>query len=175
MADPSGNSDRIADHDYKVGYGKPPREHQFKSNDGRRPSAKRSPKNNSQSESVAALLDKPLKLNRRGKITRIHPHEAQIMSLGKRALDGGVRAMREFLIECMHAGLLNSAALVQTSNVFVIPDGVNLNILDVLLTQYGLPPWDPDVYQTLEDECQRDCDEITKLREDFKRDNDDGR
>lgn len=175
MADSSDDNDKPVGRDYVVGYGRPPREHQFKPNDGRSRQARPDRKNRSASEDAAALLDKPLNVNRKGKRAKIHPHEAQMLSLAKQVFAGQTSAMREFLIECKHAGLLEGAQLVRLSNVVVIPDGVNRGILNVLLTQYGRPPWDPDVYEALESEWQRDRDEIDRLRQIFLRSDDNER
>ena len=58
-------------------------------------------------------LDKPLKVKRGGKSVRMHPHEATMISLGKRALKGEPRAAKEFLKECAIAGLLSPQQLEQ--------------------------------------------------------------
>ena len=81
--------------EYNVGYKKPPKEHQFKPKNqtaGRR--NRGSEKENG--PDVAGWLDKPLKVKRDGKSIRMHPHEAAMISLGKRALNGERRARRSF-------------------------------------------------------------------------------
>ena len=51
-------------------------------------------------------------------MVRIHQHEAEITSLGKRALKGEPRATKEFLKQCEIAGMLTPQQLEQTHGVF---------------------------------------------------------
>jgi hypothetical protein len=129
----------VADADYKVGYGKPPRDHQFKKNDSR--PRKRSGKGSTPIGSgVATRLDRPLTVHRNGKPEKVHPHELQMLSLGRKALEGSSGALREFLKECEDAGLLEPELIERISNVLVEPDGANTHILGVLVKQHGGPP-----------------------------------
>jgi hypothetical protein len=141
---------------YTVGYKKPPTEHQFKSKQPRDSpqKAKRSRKENALD--LAGLFDKPLRVTRAGKTIAVHPHEAELTSLAKRALKGEPRATKLFLKHCEIAGLLEPGTAEQTHGVFVIPRGANTAIVKVLLETYGLPPWDPDAYAALEAEYERD-------------------
>jgi len=106
--------------DYKVGYKKPPKEHQFKSKHLRDEAPGARTQRVEKGLDVAAWIDKPLKVKRRGKSTTMHPHEASLISLGNRALKGEPRATRLFLKECEIAGLLEPAAVGQTHGVVVI-------------------------------------------------------
>ena len=61
--------------EFKVGYTKPPKEHQFKPKN--QTAARRNRERQKENgPDVAALLDKPLKVKRGGKSVRMHPHEA---------------------------------------------------------------------------------------------------
>ena len=111
-----------------------------------------------------ALFDKPLQVKRGGKTVAMHPFEAELTSLGKRALKGEPRATKLFLKHCEAAGLLDPPPAEQTPfGVFVIPRGVNHEIIKVLLETYGLPPWDPEIYAALEAEYDRDRAHIEEL------------
>jgi hypothetical protein len=79
--------------EYKVGYKKPPKEHQFKPKHqtAARPNGGKRKEN---CPDVAGWLGKPLKVKRGGKSISMHPHEAAMISLGKRALTKG-RAPRD--------------------------------------------------------------------------------
>ena len=156
--------------DYKVGYKKPPKEHQFKSKHLRDEAPGARTQRVEKGLDVAAWIDKPLEVKRRGKSTTMHPHEASLISLGNRALKGEPRATRLFLKECEIAGLLEPAAVGQTHGVFVIPRGVNRGIVKVLLDTYGLPPWDADIYAALEAEYERDQARIAELYDQFLKD-----
>ena len=156
--------------DYTVGYKKPPAAHQFKPKQGREgPQAvKRGRKQNA--PDIAGLFDKPLRVKRGGKTIAMHPHEAELTSLGKRALKGEPRATKLFLKHCEIAGLLEPQPAEQTHGVFVIPKGVCRGILSVLMKNYGFPPWDPAIYAALEAEYQRDQAHIEELYDRFMKD-----
>jgi hypothetical protein len=144
---------------YTVGYKKPPTEHQFKPGHLRDRSQKASEK----PPDIAALFDRPLKVKRGGKTIAMHPFEAELTSLGKRALKGEPRATKLFLKHCEDAGLLEPPPAEQTHGVFVIPRGVNRGIIKVLLETYGLPPWDREIYAALEAEYESDQARIEEL------------
>jgi hypothetical protein len=155
---------------YAVGYKKPPTEHQFKSKQLRDSPQKVKRARKEKGLDLARLFDQPLRVKRAGKTIAVHPHEAQLTSLGKRALKGEPRATKLFLKQCEAAGLLDPAAPEQTHGVFVIPRGVNSRIVKVLIETYGLPPWDPDDYAALEAEYERDQARIEELYNQFLED-----
>ena len=72
--------------DYQVGYKKPPKDHQFKPKhlQERRAGGQRK----ETGPDIAALIDKPQKVGRGGKTVSMHPLEAEVTSLGIRALKG---------------------------------------------------------------------------------------
>ena len=166
MADPTKPSKAAGS--YAVGYKKPPTEHQFKSKQLGDSPIKRARKESVQA--IARLFDKPLQVKRGGKTVAVHPYEAELTSLGKRALKGEPRATKLFLKRCENAGLLDPAPAEQTHGVFVIPKGANWAITRVLLETYGLPPWDPNAYAALEAEYERDQALIEELYKQFMED-----
>jgi hypothetical protein len=163
---PSGN--------YTVGYKKPPTEHQFKSKQPRDGPQTVKRARNENGLNLAGLFDKPMRVKRAGKTITVHPHEAQLTSLAKRALKGEPRATKLFLKHCAAADLLDPVTAEQTHGVFVIPKGANRAIVKVLLETYGLPPWDPDAYDTLEAEYQRDQAHIEELFKQFMKEHENG-
>lgn len=156
--------------EYEVGYKKPPKEHQFKPQQSRKERAQEKPSNKQVELDLAGILDKPLRVKRAGKAVSMHPHEALLTSLAKRTFKGESRAAKQFLKHCEAAGLLQPPAVEETS-VFEIPKGCNPGIVKVLLETQGLPPWDPDVYATLEAEYRRDADHIEELYRRFLKEN----
>ena len=134
--------------EFKVGYKKPPKEHQFKPKNqtaARRNGGHR----NEDIPDIAALLEKPVPVSRRGKSVRMHPHEAMMNSLGKRALKGEHRAAKEFLRQCDFAGLLTPQHAQQNGGVFTVPPGVESSVVRQcsrptacrLGTRMNMPPW----------------------------------
>ena len=159
--------------EYEVGYKKPPKAHQFKPKHqtAARPNGGKRKENSSD---VASWLDKPLKVKRGGKSISMHPHEAMMTSIGKRALNGEPRATKLFLKQCAIAGLLTPEQVEQTHGVFAVPRGVNPGIAKVMIETYGLPPWDPDEYAAIEAEFKLDQARIEELHEKFLEDLDHG-
>jgi DnaJ-domain-containing protein 1 len=123
---------------------------------------------------LAGIFEKPLRVKRGGKTISMHPYEAELTSLGKRALKGQPRATKLFLKHCEAAGLLDPAPAEQTHGVFVLPKGVNPAIAKVLIETYGLPPWDADAYAALEAEYQRDQALIEERYKEFMKDHENG-
>jgi hypothetical protein len=169
MAEPKNKKMHPA-RDYTVGYKKPPVDHQFKPSHLREGSQKVNRARRENAPDVASMIEKPLRVKRGGKTIAMHPFEAELTSLGKRALNGEPRATKLFLKHCETAGLLEAPPAARTQNVFVIPRGVNRGILTVLIETYGLPPWDPEVYAALEAEYERDQARIEELYKQFMED-----
>jgi hypothetical protein len=169
MADPKNMKLQPAAN-YKVGYRKPPAEHQFKpsylSDGAQKPKSRR--KENSLD--VAGLMEKSVQVKRGGKTITMHPFEAEVTSLGNRALKGEARATKLFLKHCDDAGLLEPPPAEQTHGVFLVTRDMNSRIVRVLLQNYGLPPWDKDVYATLEAEHESDQANIEELHTRFMKD-----
>jgi hypothetical protein len=155
-------------YDYQVGYRRPPKAHQFK------PKHLREHKAGGQRKEtcpdIAALIDKPQKVRRGGKTISMHPLEAEVTSLGIRALNGEARAAKSFLKHCDFVGLLDSLPTEQTHGVFLVTKDMNSGIVGVLLQHYGMPPWDRDVYAALEAEYRRDQENIEGLYVQFMKD-----
>ena len=155
--------------EYKVGYKKPPKEHQFKPKHqtAARPDGGKRKEN---SPDVAGWLDKPLAVKRGGKTIRMHPHEAAMISLGKKALKGEPRATKQFLKYCEIAGLLDPTFVEQIDGVFRIPPGVNPSVAKVMISTHGLPPWDRDEYATVNSDYKRDRAHVDELDAKFRKD-----
>src|SRR3954466_8287189 len=113
MVDPINPKKSEPPGNYNVGYKKPPVEHQFKPThlrDGPG-TVKRARRENV--VDLAGIFEKPLRVKRAGKTIAVHPYEAELTSLGKRALRGEPRATKLFLKQCEAAGLLDPAPAEQ--------------------------------------------------------------
>lgn len=161
-------SKQPSDRPYEVGYGKTPVATRF----GNRPQPvrKRQAKK-SINKTVASILDQTAVVRRNGKATRVHPHEVQMTSLGQRALNGEIRAMKKFLKECDKARLLDQLPSPQTSGVVNIPAGMPNPVFDYLWEAFGHPPpWDEDICAEYIADYKRDKATIVRLVEEFERD-----
>lgn len=146
---------------YKIGYGKPPEHSRFKPGQDRRSKGKQDVID------VLALLNKPLSAKRGERTIKIHPYEAMLIGMSKRALQGQVRAIKAFLHECDKAGLLKS--LSSHDFVTTVPKGVDSTVFCALLIRYGPPPWPEALYKTVEAEHRQDRAKLDKLFEEAKK------
>ena len=169
MADTKNKKPKPAGN-YNVGYKKPPAEHQFKPSYLREGAQKSKRQRKQRAPDVAGMIEKSVQVKRGGKTITMHPFEAEVTSLGNRALKGEARATKLFLQHCEVAGLLDPPSSEQTHGVFVIPKGVYPGIVKVLLRTYGLPPWNPDDYAALKAEYERDQARIEELYIQFVKD-----
>jgi hypothetical protein len=172
MADPSDPDSKkpYPAGDYAVGYKRPPTEHQFKPNYLRDGPQKLKGRRKEKMPDVAGIIEKSVQVKRGGKTITMHPFEAEVTSLGNRALRGEPRATKLFLKHCQAAGLLDPPSSEQTHGVFEVPKGVNAGIVRVLLETYGLPPWNPADYAALDAEYERDQARIEELYIQFMKD-----
>ena len=85
--------------DYEVGCGKPPKEHQFKP--GRSGNPRGRPKSKkSGSTDISELLGEPVKVKVDGKVQYMSPFEAILRKLTKKAVDGHLPSIRNFIETC---------------------------------------------------------------------------
>lgn len=150
-----------SNNNYDVGYGKPPEHSRFKPGQGRGLAG------NKDEIDVLALLNKPLPAKRGERVIKIHPYEAMLIGMSKRALQGQVRAIKALLQECEKAGLLKPLSLHQS--VMVVPKGVDSTIFCALLRRYGPPPWSEELYKTVEAEHRQDREKLDRLFEGAKK------
>ncbi|MCK1718705.1 hypothetical protein [Bradyrhizobium sp. 141] len=128
--------------DYDVGYGKPPKHTQF----GRRPQPHRHGTGNRPSRSpkephVAGLLDQLVEVKLGGQATKLHPHEAMLLSLFVKAARGQLQAIKQLIREFERACLLEPEVL-QQSAVIHIPKDVPIDLAGYVFLREGAPPWD---------------------------------
>ena len=114
--------------DDKVGYGKPPPEHQFKKGKSGH-LAGRPPKRKGKPIDAAAVLNEPLVVKKSGVRRKMQPFEVGLRRLVERALKKkDLNAILEFLQLCESHGLLKSPPVDQDGGVIWAPRGVDFHI-----------------------------------------------
>ncbi len=112
--------------DNEVGYGKPPKERQFKP--GQSGNLKGRPKSKkARLTDVSGLLNEPVKVKAGGKVREMGPFEAGFRKLAKRAVDGDLRAILKFVKYCEEYGAFAPPLADTSCGVVRAPKGVNLN------------------------------------------------
>ncbi len=112
--------------DYEVGYGKPPKKHQFKpgrsGNIGGRQKSKKSGLTD-----ISKLLNEPVKVKAGGKVREMGPFEASLRKLAKRAVDGHLPSILKFVKICEEYGGIAPPSAVTGGGVVRAPKGVDFN------------------------------------------------
>ena len=110
--------------DYDVGYGRPPKEHQFpKKTSGNLKGRPKSGK--SGSTDVSALLNEPVKVKFGGKERDMSLFEAGLRQLVRKALSKNLPAILKFIRICEEYGVGAPPPAVTCGGVFTAPKGVN--------------------------------------------------
>lgn len=78
---------------YTVGFGKPPKQHQFKKGQSGNPKGRPPGTKNFETE-LREVLDSPITVNRDGRTQTISVKKAALLKLSERSLSGNVPAMR---------------------------------------------------------------------------------
>jgi hypothetical protein len=110
--------------EYEVGYGKPPKEHQFQpsrsGNPRGRPKSKKSG-----STDISELLGEPVKVTAGGKVREMGPFEAGLRKLAKKAIDKDLCAIIRFVKICEEYEVLTPPQIATGGGVIVAPKGVD--------------------------------------------------
>ncbi len=110
--------------DYGIGYGKPPKQHQFpkgrSGNVSGRPKSKKSGLTD-----ISGLLNERVKVKAGGKVREMGPFEAGLRKLAKRAVDKDLRAILKFVKICEEYGVIAAPPAATGGGVVRAPKGVN--------------------------------------------------
>jgi hypothetical protein len=150
---------------YKVGYGRPPEQTKFRSETAA--AAEKARWQREQPSNPMSVLDRPIGVTINGKRRKLHPHEAKMIALGKRAIKGEIRAIKALLKECEKAGLLEKPATIFRGGVIEIPREA-WHIGSALVAISGPPPWDADLFAKLDAEYEKDQADIDELERELR-------
>ncbi len=111
--------------EYAVGYGKPPKAHQFKpGQSGNVGGRKRSKK--SGAADISEILDAPVRVTIGGKVREMDSFEAGLRKIAKRAIDGHLPSSLKFIKICEEYGALKPPPAATGGGVILLPDGMSL-------------------------------------------------
>jgi hypothetical protein len=110
--------------DYEVGCGKPPKEHQFKPGQSGNPRGRPKSKK-SGSTDISELLGEPIKVMTGGKVQYMSPFEATLRKLTKKAVDGHLPSIRNFIETCEEYEIFVPPPAATGGGVVRAPKGVD--------------------------------------------------
>jgi len=110
--------------DYKVGKGKPPKEHQFPKGKSGNPDG-RPPQKTPDKIDAASILNSEVKVEIGGKKMKVSAFEVSFRKTSKLAVEGNLRSIRQFLNQCEKFGIIGASGVETVSSVVHAPKGVN--------------------------------------------------
>lgn len=150
---------------YKVGYARPPEQTKFRNETAA--AAAKARWQREEPSTLVSVLDRPIAVTINGKRRKVHPHEAKMIALGKRAMKGEIRAIKALLKECERAGLLEKPAAKFLRGFIEIAREV-WHLGKVLVERAGPPPWDADLFANLNAEYEKDQAIIDELERELR-------
>jgi Family of unknown function (DUF5681) len=110
--------------DDEVGYGKPPKKHQFQKGQSGNPRG-RPKKKRPEAIDITSALNAPVTATIEGVKRKISSFEASCRQLSKKALAGDVGAAIKFIKLCEENGLIVLPTPIQGGGVLIAPKGVD--------------------------------------------------
>jgi hypothetical protein len=128
-----GARGRVGADEYDVGYGKPPRDHQFKPGQSGYPLGRRKGAKNEQTI-LHDLLQQKVRINENGKVRKITLHEAILRRIAEDSLRGNIKSVG-FLLNRYYAAVAGGVAQADLSED-------DKAVLDAYLRKLKDPPED---------------------------------
>lgn len=122
---------------HSVGYGKPPKEHQFRP--GKSGNARGRPRR--ETVDIAAMLREPIACSVNGEKVVKSAFEAGLHSTVAKALKRDMRAAARFLKECESAKLICHYETPDLQNIFHVPKDWDWDEWVAMFEEQGPPPW----------------------------------
>jgi hypothetical protein len=128
--------------DYKVGYGRPPKEHQFKKGQSGWPAGRRK-----RAGAVCLDLDELLEKRRpyrdaRGRRRYASRSELLFRRQVELGLGGDLRSLKSVLKQLMaYEAVQLTHAIVQDHGVIEVPRDIPMDLAEDLINMFGRPPW----------------------------------
>jgi hypothetical protein len=120
--------------DYAVGYGRPPKAHQFKKGE---PPPPRGEKKLGFPD-IDAILNEPIPFLKDGALKQLHPLEAELQSLASKAVGGDLKAVERLFKKFKALGVLTRPMV---SAVVQGPTGMHPGVFNLMYHLCGRPPY----------------------------------
>jgi hypothetical protein len=149
-------SDDTKDRGYRVGYGKPPKNWQFKPGKSGNPNGRRGKK---APDGATNLLDKPVPVRHGDQVIRMRPKELAMRQQVKNGCEGDdFQALKHLLDQFEAHGLLAAYQSDAGGGVLELSeDTMPFHMHLILATSFGLGPWSQAELRQAGAEYVKDC------------------
>jgi len=137
--------EKNAQADYEIGYGKPPKTHQFKKGQSGNPKGR--PKSIQKGEDadrfdVAQVLLSPIETRINGQVRQMDPYEASLRSCLKKALNGSLAHAERLIREFLKYDIVGNHDNGELELVYIyMPNGWRHIDWFKRFAEFGPPPW----------------------------------
>ncbi len=111
---------------YEVGYGKPPKKHQFPKGKSGNPRGRPRRKKELGSLDISPLLDEAVTVTIRGQKRKITTFEANVRQLANNAFAGDITSIVQFFDLCKEFGVIKPPDAIRGGGVLLLPEGISV-------------------------------------------------
>ena len=129
----------MSDQPYQVGYGKPPRNRQFKPGQSGNPRGR--PKKKPENIDVLQILDRPVTVREGERTRQMQPKEVALRRQVNAALAGDKRALIHLLDQFRKHGVFDRPVQQRPDAVIALPASMPFEMAKHLYHRFGSPPW----------------------------------
>ena len=112
--------------EYEIGYGKPPKAHQFKPGQSGNVGGRKKSKKSGATD-ISKILNASVMVTIGGKVQEMDSFEAGLRKIAKKALDGHLPSNLKFIKICEEYGVLKPPPAVTGGGVILLPNGMSLD------------------------------------------------
>ncbi len=129
--------------DYKVGYGRPRRNRQFKKGQSGNPRGRPKKRADAKTSDIVSILNEPVLVKKAGKERLMTPFEASIRKLTSQALnDKNVAAALELIRLCEEYDVIPPPPTPEgMGEVWIVPQNFTTDEWSEMYDKHGPPPW----------------------------------
>lgn len=152
----------------RIGYGRPPKQSQFKKGQSGNPGGR--PKKRAATELDLGALLKPVTVNVGGQSREMQPKELELRRLLDKAIKGqDLRAIDYLLKEFADYGAIEPPKRGRTHGVVRLPNDIPYDVAMAAFVRHGPPPWKARILAPIKAEYLATRSEADRIYDEFVR------